>query len=464
MNRNRPPARLWQTTTFRLAVVFALVFGLGTAALLTTLNVAVGRFAEETARDALRDQVAVLVADANAEGGSALIASLREHVSGGQPERFSYRVVSPAGERLEAGLPASIETMRGWGRLRVPVAPGEADEASGSIEVFVLTAQARDGTFIAVGRDTYALAELRQWLRRLAWWGGSALVLLALAGGVGFGALLLRRLKDVAAAAERVMNGDLSERLPSLGVGREFDDLADTLNAMLERLEDVMEALRQVSSDVAHDLRTPLTRLRNTLEDAQSAEPRDRGDMIADAVEETDRLLEIFAALLRLAQIEGGASRRFALVDLSTVATDVVDAYQPAAEQKGRLLSLEAEPGSIVDGDRTMLAQVIASLIDNSLIHGEPGKAIDVAVRRDGADIRITVIDDGPGAPEEALKRLTRRFYRVDQSRHTAGSGLGLSMVEAIAALHGAALEITNRCPGLSVSLRLPAAHSRRVQ
>lgn len=464
MNRNRSPARLWQTTTFRLAVAFALVFGLGTALLLAVLDVAVGRFAEETAHDALRDQVAVLEADANAEGGSALIASLREHVSGGQPERFSYRVVAPDGQRLAAGLPASVETIKGWGQFRVPVAPGESDGASGSIEVYVLTARARDGTFIAVARDTYALAELRQWLRRLAWWGGSGMALLALVAGVGVGALLLRRLKEIAAAAERVMSGDLSERLPSLGVGREFDDLADTLNAMLERLEDAMEALRQVSSDVAHDLRTPLTRLRNTLEDAQAADAGDRDGLIADAVEETDRLLEIFAALLRLAQIEGGASRRFALVDLSAVATHVVDAYQPAADQKGRVLSLGVDPAAVVDGDATMLAQVIASLIDNALIHGEPGRAIDVSVRRDGADILVAVVDDGPGAPDQELKHLTRRFYRLDQSRHMVGSGLGLSMVAAIAALHGARLEITNRRPGLAVSLRLPAASTRPAE
>lgn len=457
MNRNRAPTRLWQTTTVRLALAFALVFGLGTAALLVTLDVAVGRFAEETARDALRDQVAVLVADANAEGGPALIASLQEQVSGGQPERFSYRVVAADGQRLDAGLPASVETMRGAGRFSIPAAADEGDAVSGRIEVFVLTAHARDGTFVAVGRDTYALAELRQWLRGLAWWGGSALVLLALAGGAGLGVLLLRRLQDIGAAAERVMGGDLSERLPSLGFGREFDDLAATLNAMLERLEAAMDAIRQVSSDVAHDLRTPLTRLRNTLEDAQSADAGAREGLIADAVEETDHLLEIFAALLRLAQIEGSGGRRFQKVNLSILATDVVDAYQPAADQSGRALSLEVDPVAMVNGDPTMLAQVIASLIDNALVHGAPGSIIHVCVRNEGEDVRLSVVDDGPGAPEEALKLLTRRFYRVDQSRHTAGSGLGLAMVAAIAALHEAPLAITNRTPGLAVSLTLPA-------
>ncbi|CAN5309824.1 ATP-binding protein [soil metagenome] len=456
MNRNRSPARLWQTTTFRLAVIFALVFGLGTGLLLLVLDVAVGHFAEETARDALRDQVSVLTADADAEGGAALVASLREHVSGGQPERFSYLVVTAGGDRLSAGLPDAVERIRGLSSIHVPV-HANADDVEGElIEVNVLTARAKDGTFIAVGRDTYALAELRQWLHRLALWGGVALVVLALLGGIAAGALLLRRLKSVTEAAERVMSGDLAERLPSLGIGREFDDLADTLNAMLERLESAMEALRQVSSDVAHDLRTPLTRLRNTLEDAQGADEGGRDNLIADAVVETDRLLEIFGALLRLAQIEGGASRRFTDIDLATIAGDVVDAYLPAADQAGWTLTLTTDPEVRVHGDPTMLAQVIASLIDNALTHGAPGRRLQVSVTRRDHSAEICIADDGPGAPDDELEQLTRRFYRLDQSRHTEGSGLGLSMVAAIARLHAGDLVITNRRPGLAVVFTLP--------
>jgi signal transduction histidine kinase len=458
MNRNRPPAKLWQTTTFRMAIVFAAVFGLGTALLLVVLDIAVGRFAEETAQDALRDQVAVLAADANAEGGAALIASLREHVSGGQPERFSYLVITPSGERLSAGLPDSVQSIRGEGSIRLPMA-AEEDETvdSQSIEVIVLTDRATDGTFIAVGRDTYALEELRQWLHRLAIVGGMAIVLLALIGGAAAGAVLLRRLKGVTEAAGRVMSGDLSERLPSLGIGREFDDLSDTLNAMLERLESAMEAIRQVSADVAHDLRTPLTRLRNRLEDAQAAPPDARDELLGDAVGETDRLLEIFAALLRLAQIEGGTSRHFAVFDLVPTMSEVVEAYQPAADEAGWRLRFASDPEAMVEGDSALLAQAVASLIDNALTHGAPGKTITVTVRRQADGATITVEDDGPGAPEAELVNLTRRFYRLDRSRHTVGSGLGLSMVSAIATLHGAPVRIVNRNPGLAVTLTVRA-------
>lgn len=458
MNPNRQPAKLWQTTTFRMAFVFAAIFGVGAAVLLLVLDIAVGRFAEETARDALRDQVAVLVADANAEGGAALVSALREHVAGGQPERFSYLVVTPSGERLAAGLPDTVEQIRGAASLRAPADPAVDDVSVNTIEVIVLTDRARDGTFIAVGRDTYALEELRGWLHRLAAIGALVVILLALLGGAAAGAVLLRRLRGVTEAAGRVMSGDLSERLPSLGIGREFDDLADTLNVMLERLESAMEAIRQVSADVAHDLRTPLTRLRNRLEDAQGAKPEDRDDLLADAIGETDRLLEIFAALLRLAQIEGGASRRFTVFNLCPVVAEVVEAYQPAADEAGWTLLLDSPDGDLtVEGDSALVAQAVASLIDNALTHGAPGKRIVVRVRHKESGAEVSVEDDGPGAPETELSRLTRRFYRLDRSRHTEGSGLGLSTVAAIASLHGAALEIGNRRPGLAVTLHVPA-------
>jgi signal transduction histidine kinase len=453
-NRNRAPARLWQTTTFRLAIVFAAVFGVGTALLLLVLDVAVGRFAEETARDALRDQVAVLVADANAEGGAALIASLREHVEGGQPERFSYLVIAPSGDRLSSGLPPSVEGVHGETSLHVPITNGRRTEET--VEVIVLTDRAADGTFVAVGRDTYALEELRQWLHRLAAFGGLAIVLLALGVGALAGSVLLRRLQGVMDAAGRVMDGDLTERLPSLGIGREFDDLADRLNAMLDRLEDAMSALRQVSADVAHDLRTPLTRLRNRLEDAQASSPAERDGLLVEAVEETDRLLEIFAALLRLAQIEGGAGRRLERFDLAPVIAEVVEAYQPAADQAGRTLSLSTDEAVPLLGDKALLAQAVANLIDNALTHGAPGTRISVSLARQPHGARISVQDDGPGAPDDELPKLTRRFYRLDRSRHTVGSGLGLSMVSAIAALHGASLHLENTSPGLAVTLTIP--------
>lgn len=452
--RNRPKSRVWQTTTFRLAVAFAAAFGVGTAVLLLALDLAVGEFAEETARDALRDQVAVLKADADLEGGDALIRSMASHVRGVEPERFRYLVVSPSGQRLDAGLPDSAIQRQGWGDLQLPTPIEEPGAEPFRVEIIYVTARANDGTMIAVGRDNYALEELREWLHRLAVWGGAALVIMAVLAGAFASMVFLQRLQRVSEAADRVVGGDLAERLPSLGFGREFDELADTLNSMLDRLEATVGALRQVSSDVAHDLRTPLTRLRNTLEDAQ--DKPDREELLSEALAETDRLLEIFAALLRLAQIEGSADRRLSRVDLSTLAADVVDAYGPAAEEAGRSLVAEIEPDAMMMGDQTMLTQVVANLIDNAITHSTGGSKVTVRVSSSDGAASLCVADDGSGAPTDQLDLLTRRFYRLDRSRKTPGTGLGLSMVAAIADYHGAALRIQNADPGLAVTLDFP--------
>ena len=218
-----------------------------------------------------------------------------------------------------------------------------------------------------------------------------------------------------------------------------------------------MEAIRQVSADVAHDLRTPLTRLRNRLEDAQNAPAGERDALLSEALDETDRLLEIFAALLRLAQIEGGANRRFTTFDLVPLIAQVVEAYHPAADEAGWTLAFASDDAVMVEGDSALLAQAVASLIDNALTHGAPGRTIAVSVRKAADGARITVQDDGPGAPEDELSNLTRRFYRLDRSRHTVGSGLGLSMVAAIASLHGAPPELANASPGLAITLTIPA-------
>jgi len=454
LRRNRPRARLWQTTTLRLAVAFAAAFGIGTAILLIVLDLAVGAFAEETARDALSDQLAVLKADADAEGGDALFAILEQHADSVEPERFRYLLITPQGRRLEAGLPLQAAQTTGWGRAVLPTPIEEPGVEPFTVEIIYITARAADGTIISVGRDTYALEELREWLHRLAVWGGAALVILSVVVGALAGTVFLRRLQQVSEAADRVVQGDLTERLPSLGFGPEFDELADTLNRMLDRLEATVGALRQVSSDVAHDLRTPLTRLRNTLEDA-SDEP-DRAELLSAALSETDRLLEIFAALLRLAQIEGKTDRRLVPVDIGLIAADVTDAYSPAAEEAGLGLALDLGPDLQVMGDATMLTQVIANLIDNAISHGMGATQIWVKAKHTTEGVVLSVADNGEGAPVEELEQLTRRFYRLDRSRRTPGTGLGLSMVSAIGEFHGARFELHNTSPGLRATLSFP--------
>jgi signal transduction histidine kinase len=223
---------------------------------------------------------------------------------------------------------------------------------------------------------------------------------------------------------------------------------------MLDRIQQLMDGLRQVSSDIAHDLRTPLGRLRQHLEDA-----RERAKTTADydtateaAIVEADELLETFSALLRIAQVEAGAQKSaFAELDLSALARSVGEAYQPAAEDSGHKLDIHVEVGVHLTGDRQLVAQMLSNLVENALRHTPAGSKVTLALRRAGTNFEIDVADNGPGIPEAERGKVFDRFYRLDRSRSTAGSGLGLALVKAIAGMHGLTIELVDRKPGLGV-------------
>lgn len=447
--------RLWRTATFRLALIFALVFALGSGALLLALEDSVVRFAEQTLKDALRDQMAVMQADVEKEGIEALAEIMEHERSGEAASHLYYRIVSPTGLTFAGGLPPEAVTTRGYGRMTVP----DPRNAASTVSVMTLTVHLPNGSHLAVARDTRALEILQARVRALELWGSVGLVALALIGGLGAGFLFIRRLDAVNAAAARIVGGDVGERLPAIGFGREFDDLSANLNRMLDRLATTMTALRQVSSDVAHDLRTPLTRLRNTLDEAADANAEDREAHIAAALAETDEILATFAALLRISQIEGGDARRgFALINLSTVAARTIEAYRPSVEDAGRRLILVAPDDAPVTGDEAMLAQMLANLVENALLHAVGATEIHVMVERRAGATHLMVADDGPGVPAAALGRLGQRFFRVDPSRHAPGAGLGLALAAATAAVHEARLRFDNGDPGLIVELAFPPA------
>jgi signal transduction histidine kinase len=260
--------------------------------------------------------------------------------------------------------------------------------------------------------------------------------------------------------ADAIIDGDLSRRIERTGAGDDFDHLSATLNAMLDRIEGLMENLRQVSSDIAHDLRTPLSRLRQDLEEAQKREltAAEFKRVVEGAVAEADVLLETFSALLRIAQIEAGTRRSaFRPVDLSEVLRTVVEAYAPAIEESGRTLRAEIADGVQGNGDRGLLSQLFVNLIENALHHTPAGTAITLQLSRQTAGASAEVADTGPGIPPEERAKVFRRFYRLEHSRTTPGSGLGLSTVAAIVELHHAAIELIDNRPGLRVVIRFPA-------
>jgi signal transduction histidine kinase len=317
------------------------------------------------------------------------------------------------------------------------------------------------GESLFVGRN---LAEFDR-LRRL--FGGTlaaslaVTVLLGLAGGLMLSRSVSSRLNEINHLAEGILEGDLRRRLPVGPRGDEFDELAENLNRMLDRIEHLMAAMREVSDNVAHDLRSPISRLRSRIEVALMDEHADRETyrgVLEQTVADTDAILAVFNSLLTIAEAESGAPReRFAEVDLAEIARESFETYEPVAEETGVELVLRAPQPVPIRGERRLLAQAVANLLDNALKHVPRGGQVELAVERRGPAACLTVADDGPGMDEAFRERAFDRFTRMEKSRTTPGSGLGLSLVQAVARLHGGEVRLEDARPGLRVTIEVAA-------
>ncbi len=314
-----------------------------------------------------------------------------------------------------------------------------------------------DGSFILVAQDASRLVDMQHAIESAFAWAAGVTLFLATGGGLLLSGNFLRRIDTIGRTSRAIMEGDLAARIPVRGTNDEIDQLVVGLNAMLDRIQHLMEGLRQVSNDIAHDLRTPLGRLRQRLEDARehATTTTEYAAAADDAIGEADVLLETFSALLRIAQIEAGAQKSgFGDVDLSALARSIGEAYGPAAEDSQHRLALDIADGVATQGDRQLLAQMISNLVENALRHTPAGSTVSLAVApTPSGGLQIVVADNGPGIPEAERERVFGRFYRLDSSRTTAGSGLGLALVKAIAALHGLAIKLEDNKPGLRIVL-----------
>jgi signal transduction histidine kinase len=293
-------------------------------------------------------------------------------------------------------------------------------------------------------------------------WAALAALLAALAVGTTLAVRVQARMTVTEATAARIAQGDLSARLPITGKGDDLDRVSQAVNAALERLASVVEATQQVSSDIAHDLRTPLNRLRiNLLEAAQKlASGENPENDLSAALAQGETIDQTFTALLRIAQIEAGARReKFAPVDLAALVADVADVYANVAEDAGSSLAWETHGPMWVMGDRELLTQTFANLIENAIRHCPPGTAIALAVQAEGEHVTASISDTGPGIPVAERDKVLRRLYRLEKSRTTEGTGLGLALVKAVTDLHGAKLILTDAAPGLRVIMQFVRIH-----
>jgi signal transduction histidine kinase len=329
----------------------------------------------------------------------------------------------------------------------------------------------RGGLTLVVGRDIEDQRQFALTVSRVALW--SFAVLAALGGGAGIliSRTMLRRIDAVTEASREIMAGDLSRRVPLSGSGDELDRLSVSLNAMLSRIEELMSALREVSDNIAHDLKTPLTRLRNraeaALRDPQGSDSYRDG--LVKTIDEADELIKTFNALLLIARLEGGAmAESMTQVDPAAIIGDVAELYEPAAEDAGLSLAVAASSGLAIPGNRELLSLAIANLVDNAIKYSVPASAgaqppaVQITLRSMDNAVEIAVADSGPGVAPEDRKRALRRFVRLEQSRSRPGSGLGLSLVAAVARLHGGSVRLEDNAPGLRAVVTLPAGAAPR--
>jgi signal transduction histidine kinase len=475
--------KLLRTTAFKLSLFYLVVFG-------SFAGILLGYFAWNTSR-LITEQITETIdaeinglSEAYSQGGIRRLVLIIDARSR-RPGSSLYLVTTPAGEGL-AGNVGSLQpgildrpglTETTYRRL------DDADEAEHNALVRVV--RLSGGFRLLVGRDLEERERLSDIMFAAGRWSAAIVIVLGLLGGFFVARRVLKRVDAMTGTTRTIMQGDLTGRLPIAGSGDELDRLAEALNAMLERIEALMHGLREVSDNIAHDLKTPLTRLRNRAEEAlRLAKGEDNfRSALENVLEESDGLIRTFNALLMIARAESGeAGDSMSEFDAAEIVQDVAELYEPVADEKGLALKVEAEGPLRVVGNRELLGQALANLLDNAIKYAAPRHAapalapapgdvipdavpadddppeIVVSARHDGQRIVISVADAGPGIPAADRGRVVERFVRLEQSRSLPGSGLGLSLVAAVAHLHRGELRLEDNAPGLRAVLVLPKA------
>ena len=458
--------KLIRTTAFKLTLFYLAIFILFAASLLGYFALNTRRLITEQITATVNGEITGL-SEQYAQGGIrrlVIVVDLRSR----RPGSSLYLVTTPTGEGL-AGNVGSLEPgvldHPGW--LETSYRRLDAPEGNDH-RALVQVVQLPGGFHLLVGRDLEERERLFGIIANAGQWSLALVIVLGLVGGFFVSRRVLSRIDAMTGTAQTIMAGDLSGRLPVAGTGDELDRLADNLNAMLERIEALMRGLKEVSDNIAHDLKTPLTRLRNRSEQAlrHASGEADYRAALEATIAESDELIRTFDALLMIARAESGQARdNMTEFDAAEIARDVGELYEPLADEKGLALTVEAPVAAPVRGNRELVSQALANLVDNAIKYAEPngkanGEPTEIIVRadNDGERIMLSVADRGPGIPDADRGRAVERFVRLEQSRSEPGSGLGLSLASAVARLHGGELKLEDNRPGLRSTIALPRA------
>jgi signal transduction histidine kinase len=481
--------KLIRTTAFRLTLAYLLLFALFAASLL-------GYFAWNTRR-LINEQIMTTVNAEIAEIGNIYarrgLLGLERTIGNRalRPGANLYLVTAPNGQALGGNIESlapGVMATTGWSETSYRRLE---DQDTADHRALVNVSELSNGFRLLIGRDLEERRRLFGIVAKAAQWSVLVVIALGLGGGIFVARRVLRRIDAMTGTTQRIMAGDLSGRLPVGRSGDELDRLAENLNAMLERIEALMVGLKEVSDNIAHDLKTPLTRLRNRAEEAlaKAGNEAEYRAALERTIEESDGLIRTFNALLMIARAESGQARgNMDDFDAADVAQGIQELYEPLAEDNGLTLHVKTEQARL-HGNRELISQALANLVENAIKYGQPapalqplsaeatsahatsaetaasnGKDILIEARRDGDQVLLSVTDRGPGIPENDRDHAVERFVRLEASRTQPGSGLGLSLASAVATLHGGALKLSDAHPGLRATLAIPALASGNAE
>lgn len=440
--------KILRTSAFRLTLLYAGIFCASFAVLFALIYWSSARYMDRQFDDTVGNEIAEIQSDApsgNLPELQTIVSALTLSSPG-----FFYLLQDRDGNVLAGNLPAMPPTEGSIDRARVQVQDrtlslrGRGVKLNGSV-------------FLFVGLSTSELHKMQAAIARTFVWGFVATIFISLLSGAFISLVMLTRVESLSNVSREIVNGDLDRRIPLRGSNDEFDRLAVSLNATFDRIQGLMDGLRQVSTDIAHDLRTPLTRLRQRIETAlrKADDVASLRNAFQATLKDVDSILDTFSAVLRIAQLETSERRaKFTDVDLADLLRTAVELYAPMAEEKEQSIVDKIEDDLTIRGDRELLLQLFANVLENAVRHSPPRALIEVGGRRLADGTVVSVCDNGPGIPEAMRTKVFQRFFRLEPSRTTPGNGLGLSLVKAIASLHNVSVELLSNEPGLIVQVR----------
>ena len=451
----------FSSISFKLSALYLVLFLCSFLSIGITIYWLTQQSLETQLKNTIETEANRLKTEFDADGITELRNEIAEVTDRDSNTLFEYGVIDQNGQLL-AGTLGTLKLFDGWQLIMRP-SDSKKPEKSNRYLYYIRVIALPNHVWLSVGHDGKLLKTAGDAVIK-AFTGGFILVIfLGACGGLYISRTFLRKIDSITKSTQTIIEGDLSHRLPVSKNHDELDNLALLLNLMLDKISSLIENIQQVSTDIAHDLRTPISHLKLRLENAinKSLSPKQYSEQITFAIEELDSILATFSALLRISQIESGSRRSsFKSFNLSNIVIAVKEALLPIAEEQNKTIQLDIEKSLVLMGDKELLTQLIFNLLDNAIIHTPKKTQINMKLCSSGTHTELIITDNGPGIADAYHQKVFQRFYRLEQSRSTSGNGLGLSIVLAITELHEGTLTLTDNKPGLKIIVSIPTGTS----